>query len=207
MKLSRVVLILPALALSAIAADAAPQKPAATCVALTLPSVQGVDGNATSFATAVRDLLASYLKGPSIRTESLESRLAAQAALEARDKNCGQMVLVTVQRKRASGGASRIFGQAAGLGLTHTMAGAGVTGAVASGATLAGGEAIYRFASEIRAKDELVLSYRLGTPDAVERAKPVSFNGKAKSDGEDLLTPLVEQAANGIAATATGGGQ
>jgi len=207
MKLSRLILILPALALSAIGAEADQQKPASTCVALTVPSVQGVDGNATSFATAVRDLFASYIKGPSIRTESLESRLAAQAVLEARDKDCGQMLLVTVQRKRTSGGASRILGQAAGLAVTHAPAAAGVNGAVASGATWAGGEAIYRFASEIRAKDELVLSYRLGAPDAVERAKPVSFNGKAKSDGEDLLTPLVEQATNGIVTTATAGGR
>ena len=207
MKLSSLVLILLALALSAIGADAAPQKPASTCVALTVPSVQGVDGNATSFATAVRDLFASYLKGPSIRTEALESRLAAQAALEARDKDCGQLLLVTVQRKRDSGGTSRLLGQAAGVAVMRTPGGAGVTGAVASGATWAGGEAIYRFASEIRAKDELVLSYRLGAPDAVERAKPVSFNGKAKSDGEDLLTPLVEQAANGIVTTATAGGR
>jgi hypothetical protein len=51
------------------------------------------------------------------------------------------------------------------------------------------------------------LSYRLGAPDAVERVKPVIEKAKAKSDGEDLLTPLVEKAANGIATTATAGGR
>jgi hypothetical protein len=208
MKPSTFVLIFPALALSAIGAMAVPQKPAAaTCVALTMPSVQGVDGNATSFATAVRDLFVSYLKGPSVRTESLESRLASQAALEARQKECGRMLLVTLERKRSSGKTSRILGQAAGVAVTRTPLGGGVTGAVASGATWAGGEAIYRFASEVRAKDELVLSYRFGAPDAVERATPVSFNAKAKSDGEDLLTPLVEKAANGVVTAATAGGR
>jgi hypothetical protein len=203
MKPSRFVLIPLAAALSVAGANAASQKTAATCVALTVPSVQGVDGNATSFAVAVRDLFAMYLKGPSIRTESLESRLASQAVLEAREKRCGQMLLVTVERKRSSGKASRILGQAAGIAVTRAPLGGGVTGAVASGATWAGGEAIYRFASEVRAKDELELSYRLGAPDAVERAKPVTSNAKAKSDGEDLLTPLVEKAANGIVTAAT----
>ena len=207
MQPSRFGLTLLALALSVAGTTAAAQKPASTCVALTVPSVQGVDGNATSFATAVRDLFAGYLKGPSISTEVLESRLASQAALEARQKQCGQMLLVTVERKRSSGKASRILGQAAGIAVTRAPAVGGVTGAVASGATWAGGEAIYRFASEIRAKDELVLSYRLGPPDAVERTKPVSLNAKAKSDGEDLLTPLVEKAANGIVAAATAGGR
>jgi hypothetical protein len=206
----RLDLILLVAALSVVSAAAAPQQPsgpASTCVALMIPSVQGVDGNATSFAIAVRDLFGSYLKGPSIRTEPLEARLASQAALEAREKQCGQMLLVTVQRKRASGGASRVLGQAAGVAVMRTPLGSGVTGAVASGATWAGGEAIYRFASEIRAKDELELSYRLGAPDAVERVRPVTSKAKAQSDGEDLLTPLVEKAANGILTAATAGGR
>lgn len=193
--------------LSAGVAAAAPQKPASACVALTVPSVQGVDGNASSFAVAVRDMFAMYLKGPSIRTESLESRLASQAVLEAREKSCGQMLLVTIERKRSSGKAGRIIGQAAGIAVTRAPLGGGVTGAVASGATWAGGETIYRFASEIRASDELELSYRLGSPDTVERAKPVTAKAKAKSDGEDLLTPLVEKAANGIVTAAMAGGR
>jgi len=203
------IVILLAGALSVGVANAGSQKPPApaACVALTVPSVQGVDGNATSFAVAVRDLFAMYLKGPSIRTESLESRLASQAVLEARGKGCGQMLLITVERKRSSGKAGRILGQAAGVAVTRAPLVGGVTGAVASGATWAGGEAIYRFASEVRAKDELELSYRLGAPDAVERVKPVIEKAKAKSDGEDLLTPLVEKAANGIATTATAGGR
>jgi hypothetical protein len=83
----------------------------------------------------------------------------------------------------------------------------GVAGAVASGATWAGGEAIYRFASQTKAKDEITLSYRLGTPDAVERARAVSSKATAKGDGDDLLTPLVETAAESILTAATAGGR
>jgi hypothetical protein len=200
MKPSRVSLTLAAATMSVVVAGAAPQRPAASaCVALTIPSVQGVDGSATGFATAVRDLFASYLKGPSIRTVSLESRLPSQAVLEARGQDCGHMLLVSVERKRGGGGSmGRILGQATGAAVTRAPIYGGVTGAVASGATWAGGEAIYRFASEIRAKDELELSYRVGPPATVERAKAVTAKAKAKTDGEDLLTPLVERAATGI---------
>jgi hypothetical protein len=206
MRLSRFSLTLLTAVSLVIAADAAsqnPSSPAATCVALTVPSVQGVGGDAASFAVAVRDLFATYLKGPSIRTESLESRLPSQAALEARLRDCGQMVLVTVARKHSSGQTSRILGQAAGAAVSRAPI--GVAGVVGSNAAWTGGETIYRFASEIKAKDELELSYRLGAPDAVERAKPVTSKAKAQSDGEDLLTPLVEKAANGIATTALAG--
>ncbi len=205
---SRSVLTLGIAALSVVTTAAAPQKstpPVSACVALTVPSVQGVD-NATGFATAVRDLFASYLKGPSIKTIALESRLPSQALLEARGLECGYVLLVTVERKKAGGsGLGRIIGQATGAAVTRAPIYGGVGGAVASGATWAGGEAIYRFASEIRAKDELELSYRLGPPEAVERAKAVTAKARAKSDGEDLLTPLVEKAANGIVSTATAG--
>ena len=187
------------------AAAQAPSAPTSACVALTMPSVQGVD-DATGFATAVRDLFASYLKGPTIRTISLESRLQSQAVLEARGQKCGYVLLVSLQRKQAGGSSTgRILGQAAGAAVARAPV-YGTAGAAASSATWVGGEAIYRYASEVRAKDELELSYRLGPPDAVERAKPVAFKAKAKSNGEDLLTPLVEKAASGIVATTMSGG-
>jgi len=207
MKVGKFHLPLALAALSIVAIDAAAQTPSApteACVALTMPSVQGVE-DATAFSTAVRDLFASYLKGPTIRTISLESRLPSQAVVEARGQKCGYVLLVTLERKRGGGSSTgRILGQAAGVAVSRAPV-YGAAGAAASSATWAGGEAIYRYASEVRAKDELMLSYRLGPPDAVERAKPVEFKAKAKSDGEDLLTPLVEKAANGIVATTMSG--
>jgi hypothetical protein len=210
MKAWRFHLPLALAALSMVAADAAAQTPAApasACVALTVPSVTGVD-DSTSFATAVRDLFASYLKGPTLETVSLESRLQSQALIEAKGHKCGQVLLLTLERKRSSGNSTaRILGQAAGAAASRAPIYGGVGGAAARNATWTGGEVLYRFASDVRAKDELELSYRLGTPDTVERAKAITSKAKAKSDGEDILTPLVEKAANGIAAAATAGGR
>jgi hypothetical protein len=177
------------------------------CIALTLPSVQGVDGPAANYGTGVRDLFASYLTGPSIKTITLEARLPSQAALEARQKECGQVLLASVTRKRSEGKTGGILGQAAGIAVMRTPIGGGVTGSIATGATWAGGEAIYRFSSQVRAKDEIELSYRLGPPDSVELAKPVTSKSKAKTDGEDVLTPLIEKAASAIVASATSRGR
>jgi hypothetical protein len=211
MRFSRfAVILVAAAAVCGVMAEAASQQgstPGVACVALTVPSIQGVEGDATRFGVAVRDLFASYLTGPSIRTVPLQSRLGSQAALEAREKDCGYVLLVTVARQRSGGSkVARMLGQAAGTAMWRAPLGGGVTGAVATGA-VAGGEALHSFASEIRAKDELEVSYRLGAPDAVEHAPPVTSRAKAKSDGEDLLTPLVETAANGIVTAATAGGR
>src|SRR5690242_12345057 len=51
----------------------------ARCVALPLPSVRGAEGSATDLATPLRDLVASYLSGPTLRTVTLDARLPAQA--------------------------------------------------------------------------------------------------------------------------------
>lgn len=188
------------------AASQAESRPS-SCVALTLPRVEGVDGSATSFAVAVRDLFASFLTGPGIKTIQLDARLASQAALEARDKGCEHVVLATVTRKRSTGsGVGGVLGRAAGMSAARVPVGGGVVGAIASGATSAVGQAIYGLASQTRARDEIELTYRLGSPDTVAAAKPVSSKAKAKADGEDLLTGLVEKAATGILAAATAGG-
>ncbi len=61
---------------------------------------------------------------------------------------------------------------------------------------------MYDYASSSRIKDELTLTYRLeSTTGAVLVEK--SEKRKAKSDGEDLLTPLVQRAAEAIADAAT----
>lgn len=183
-------------------------RPSSTCIALTLPSVEGIDGSATSFAAAVRDLFASFLTGPGLKTVQLESRLPSQAALEAREKDCREVLLATVTRKRSNGnGFSSIVGRTAGMAAVRTPVGGGVAGAIASGATSAVGQAIYGLASQTKAKDEIELTYRLGAPDAVANATPVSSKAKAKVDGEDLLTGLVERAAATIVATATAEGR
>lgn len=172
------------------------------CVAIVMPSATGVDGDATSFSTSLRDLFASYLSGPSIRAITLDARLPSQAIEEARQKQCGFVLLTTIRRKRDGGsGWGRALGQAAGSAAYYGIPyGGGAAAAAARGAAVAGAHAISAMASTTRAKDEVTLEYRIGAADTVMRAAPMTEKAKAKSDGEDLLTPLVEKAAEAVAA-------
>ena len=191
--------LMSTVALDAQEPRAASQRSGAPCIAMSLPTVQGADGNATDVAGAVRDLFTSYLQGPSINIISLESRLAIQANEEAKQKSCDQVLIVSLTRKR---GGSGVFGRAlAHAGATaawHTPIG-GVGANVARGAAIAGAQAASEIASNTRAKDEMRMQYRLVATDGRVIVKPKEEKAKASADGEDILTPLVQTASESIA--------
>jgi hypothetical protein len=75
-------------------------------------------------------------------------------------------------------------------------------GRIAGSAAYAGlGQAAHNYAITIRNKDELTLGYRLEAADGTLLAEKREKRS-AKADGEDLLTPLVQVAAEAIVAAA-----
>src|SRR5438552_10663631 len=68
------------------------------CIAVTMPAVQGMPGNASDVAGGVRDLVVNYLAGPSMKVVSLEARLPSQAADEAKVKKCEPLLVLTLTR-------------------------------------------------------------------------------------------------------------
>lgn len=177
-----------------------------TTVCLAPPSVASAAGNANDAANAVRETFAGYLTGPSLSAKKLTARLESQARLEARAAACPYLLLTTVKHVRKSGGGilGRMAGSAAQQAAwsvgsaTNSTAGRIVTSAAAGAA----GAAASNYASSMKTKDELTLTYRLesatGTVLVHETAKR-----KATSDGEDLITPLVEEAATAVSDAVT----
>jgi hypothetical protein len=176
------------------------QTPAGICVAIMLPSVQGVDGSATEVAKAVRELLSSFLTGPSMRTVAIDARLPALATEEAKEKQCDNLLIATLNRKHSGGsGLGKALGQAAGTAAWYVPYGGSTAAYVARGVTVATAQAVSSVAASTRAKDELQLDYRVVTSSNALRVPAASEKQKAKTDGEDVLTPLVEKAAQTIA--------
>ena len=189
----------PVPASSALAADNSPG--AATCVAMGLPAVQGVEGSAVDVGNAVRELFRDFLRGPSITVVELDARLASQASDEARQKGCQRILTATLTRKRSSGGRlGRVLGHAGSAAAWH-MPGRGVGGAVARGAALAGAQAVSELAVTTRAKDEMKLEFQLQALDGRVLLERTEEKLKASVDGEDLLTPLVRKASESIVAS------
>ncbi|MGB2716147.1 MAG: hypothetical protein WBC51_18340 [Vicinamibacterales bacterium] len=180
-----------------------PPTPSA-CIAIVLPSVHGVEGDATTVGSSIRELFASFLRGPSMQVVLLDARLTSHAVEEARQKECTRVLTITLTRKRGGGGGGMfgsVIGQAASSAAWGLPVG-GVGGAVVRGAATATTQAISELASSTKARDEVRIDYRLTSLDGKTQLGPKTDKAKAKADGEDLLTPMVERAAEAIVGVA-----
>jgi hypothetical protein len=170
----------------------------AGCIAVTMPAVQGMAGNAPDVAGGVRDLVVNYLTGPSVKVVSLEARLPSQAAEEAKEKKCEPLLLLTLTRKSGGSRFTKALGQAAGTSSWYLPGGGSVASATARVAAQAGLQTASSLASSTKAKDEVRLEYRLQSAGGEVQFGPNTEHQTATADGEDLLTPVVARAAEAI---------
>ena len=180
-----------------------PKKAGVVRIGLIMPKVEMSSGDATQAAEALRGNFASYLKGPSVEVIPLSARLASQAIAEARQSDCDYVLYLSMSVKQ--GGGRSLFGRAlgniAGSAAGHIPVGGSATTAAARSAAISGVYTTAVIVSSIKAKDEVSLEYKL---DSIETSKTVLSNSakaKAKSDGDDVLTPLVETSAQTIVST------
>jgi hypothetical protein len=178
-----------------------------TRICLAPASVEGSSGNANAAIDAARETFTAYLAGPSLATEPLKARLTSQVREEARQAACPYLLLATLKQVQKRGGGGVLGRMAAGAAQQGAWAAGAASGsavgrAAGQAAYGAAGQAAYDYAVGIRNKDELTLSYRLESSDGKVLVEKQDKR-KAKSDGEDLLTPMVQTAAEAIVA-ATG---
>lgn len=204
-------LLTGALALAFVPAGADAQKTAPASAEVTriclAPATVEAAPNGVDPMTAVRETFTSFLAGPSLAVTPLEARLTSQVRQEAKLAGCPFLLLPTIKHQRKTGGGGILGKVASGAvqqgawsvtGSTSSTVEWVVAGAAAGAAT----SAAYDYASSSRVKDELTLSYRLeSAAGAVLLEK--SEKRKAKSDGEDLLTPIVQRASEAVVEATT----
>jgi len=180
-----------------ITSNSSEKKPGVIRVGLVMPQVQVNAGDPTQTAEAVRNGFAQHLKGSNVEVMSLAARVPAAAIEEARRSQCDYMLYVSMAVKKGGGGGmfSRALGNIAGSAAGNINSGA------ARATTVAGIYTTATIASNIKAKDELSLEYKLEKTETASTLLTNSAKAKAKSDGEDLLTPLIEAAAQAIIST------
>jgi len=194
----------------AYAQGTAPVQSAATRICLAPAVVETAPGGFDP-AAAVRETFTGFLTGPSLAVVPLEARLASQSREEAKLAGCPFLLLSTIRHERKTSGGGLLGKVASGAvqqgawsvtGSASSAVGRAVAGAAAGAATSAAND----YASSSKVKDEITLSYRLESANGAELLDK-SEKRKAKSDGEDLLTPLTQQAAEAIAAVVSRPGQ
>ena len=188
-----------------VASSATPKKPGVIRIGIMLPKVQLTSGDTTQAAETLRKSFAGYLNAPAIEVVTLSAQLPAQALEEARQSQCDYILSASMNVKKGGGGSmfGRAIGNIAGSAAGHIPGGGSATTGAARSAAITGVYTTAAIASTIKAKDELSLEYKL---DSVETSKTVLSNtakAKAKSDGEDILTPIVETSAQAIISAVT----
>jgi hypothetical protein len=191
-------------------------------VGVALPRAQLGQGNGANadVAEPVRQALISYLKGPVIEVVALEARIPLQINAEAQEKNCAFVLYTDVTQKSKGRGLGMLKKLAPVASALPMLGGAGNMGAqmAASAATQGIMQAQMQAAQEdamanamaaisgaqksnVKAGDSLTLEYKLIRPGEKEPMKSDMFVGKAKSNGDDVLSPLIESVATVVVET------
>jgi len=159
--------------------------------------------NAADLAAAVQNTLTQYLKVPNLEVVTLDAKLASAIDGEAKQKECDYVIYANVSHKKGGGGGfGSMFGSTLGLavgsvGIGHTgstvgnIAGQIATQAIVSAATVS---------SNVRSKDEITLDLKLNKIDGTQAFAKI-YKAKAKSDGDDIVSNVIEQAAQAIVTT------
>lgn len=193
------------LASTSAAAQGAPAK-AHICLAPT--SVETSTETATTAMSAVRETFTSFLTGPTLEVAPLSSRLPSQAREEAKASNCPYLLITTLKQVRKTSGGGGMLGRVAGGAMqqgAYSASSSMSSGAarVATNAAAGGaGAAASSYGSSTQTKDQLTLTSHLESADGTALVD-MTDSRTATSNGEDLLTPLVEKAATAVAAAVT----
>jgi hypothetical protein len=155
---------------------------------------------ATDLSAAIQNTLGQYLKGTKVEIVPLEAKLAAAQAGEAKEKQCDFVLTATAAHKKGGGGGFGGFGKM--LGTVVSQTGIGHTGSVAG--NIAGQVATTAIVSatsvsgNVKSKDELTLDLKLQS--TVDSSSPLArqFKAKAKADGDDIISTIIEQAAQAL---------
>lgn len=153
---------------------------------------------AQELSGAVQNTLSEYLKSPNVEVVTLEAKLPSAIESEAKEKECDFVIYANVAHKKGGGGFGMFKNIAPVLGSVVPMAGmaGGIAGSVAGSVA---SSAIYTAAGasgKVKSKDEITLDIKLQNGSAVALTK--QYKAKAKSDGEDIISQVIEQAAQAI---------
>jgi len=183
------------------------------------PDAQVGQGNnaMADYSTPIRNAMILLMNGPAVEIAALDSRVPMQLQAEAQQKQCDYILYSAVAVKHPqSSGFGRFAKMAAPVAqmtpmgaMAHGMGGVMAAQAASAAASAAAQSAqqqamnqvmsqLQGFNGQIKSKDNVTVQYQLAQTGATAPLLQNELQGKAKSDGEDVLTPLLQQTANTV---------
>ncbi len=177
-------------------ASLSPKKPGTVRIGVVVKTTSVGEGiTANDLSAAVQNTLGQYLKGTKIEIVPLEAKLAAAQAGEAKEKECDYVILASASHKKGGGSGFGGFGKVFNSVVSQTGV-VPVTGAGQVART-----AVYTASSlstNVKSKDEITLDIKLQSAAGSSVSLTKQFKAKAKSDGDDIISSIIEQAAQAI---------
>ena len=147
---------------------------------------------ANDLAKAVENTFGQSVKGTKVEIVPIEAKLAAAQTEEAKQKECDYLMTATASHKKGRGGFGgfgKMFSSVAPVMGYGGIAGQVVASAVITAASMSG---------SMKAKDELTLDIALNTAANNGPTLAKQFKAKAKGDGDDIISAVIQQAAQAI---------
>jgi hypothetical protein len=166
-----------------------------------LPTVKtgavGEGINAQELAGAIQNSLGEYLKGSKIELVPLEAKLASALDAEAKEKQCAFVLYATVSHKKGGGGGfGKMFSSIAPMMSNVIPMAGGMGGAIAGSVVSTAATTAAGASANVKSKDEITLDIKVNSLGGAAFAK--QYKGKAKSEGEDIISPMIEQASQAL---------
>ena len=171
------------------------KKPGVPRIGVVQARAQMGQGNSgANVAEPLRQTMIQYLSGPQLEVTPLDAMIPSQIEAEARQKECDYILYLSVSQKTSSGGMG-FLKKAGPLASMVPMVGMiGSAGAIAGMAASTAVSGAAGVASSVKAKSEVTLDYKLMALGNTTAVVANTLKAKAKEDGEDVITPLIEQA-------------
>jgi hypothetical protein len=164
------------------------------------------------YGTPIRNAIILIMNGPAVEITGLDAHIPMQLQAEAQQKQCDYILFSSVTVKHASGGFGSFMKKAGPMtnmipmvgmagGMTGAMAGQAAGMAAQAAAQAAQQQAVNQlsgFNGQIKSKDDVTVEYQLYPTGQPTIKLQNSLNAKAKSNGEDVMTPLIQQAATAV---------
>ena len=186
----------PVLADESASAQAVSSKP---LICIGLPDLRLAGSTPAPAPAALRDLISQQMANAGITTKETQTALTDQALLEAQQSGCGSILFVTANQVRPAA-RSGFFRRA--LAQAGTSAARSMPGGSSAGSAIVRSVAVNEVYSvadlftAVKANDEIHLDFRLDSAGDRTPLTSGQVSAKAKSDGEDVFTPLVARLVN-----------
>jgi hypothetical protein len=170
-------------------------------ICIGLPDLRLAGSTPAPAPAALRDLISQQMANAGISTKSLQTTLTDQALLEAQQSGCGSILFVTANQVRPavkSGFFRRALAQAGTSAAVSMPGGSSAGSAIARSVAVNGVYSAAELFTAVKANDQIHLDFHLDSAADHTPLTSGQVSAKAKSDGEDVFTPLAARIVNTI---------